>query len=170
MRYGQILVLAGILVGCLLGCSVNRSAGRNDYRRVQEQGRYDYLYAQTDAKLSTTTTVADRWRNIRIVRRDFDLDRQPDETGQYPVKSETVIEGNEQQRKKTEEASQEESEAKEQETGYKSTDIQEENTETAEFNAESGKSSLWWWLLGVLMAMASLIYLWWKYGKKNQTK
>lgn len=170
MRYGRILVLAGVLAGCLLGCSVNRSAGRNDNRRVQEQSRYDYLYAQTDAKLTSATSVVDRWRNIRIVRRDFDLDRQPDENGQFPIKSETIIDGNEQQTEKTEEASKEGSEAKEQETGTKNLDIQSDRSEVAEFNAESGKNSLWWWLIGVLMAVIGIIYLWWKYGKKDQTK
>lgn len=170
MRYGRILVLAGVLAGCLLGCSVNRSAGRSDNRRAQEQSRYDYLYAQTDAKLTSATSVVDRWRNIRIVRRDFDLDRQPDENGQFPIKSETIIDGNEQQTEKTEEASKEGSETKEQETGSKNLDIQADCSEVAEFNAESGKSSLWWWLIGVLMAVIGIIYLWCKYGKKDQTK
>ena len=170
MEYGRILVLAGILAGCLLGCSVNRSAGRSDNRRAQEQSRYDYLYAQTDAKLASSTSVVDRWRNIRIIRRDFDLDRQPDENGRFPVKSETVIEGNEQQTEKTEEASKADTETKKQETGTKNLDLQTDRTETGEFNAESGKNSLWWWLIGVLMAVIGIIYLWWKYGKKDKTK
>lgn len=170
MKYGRILLLAGILAGCLFGCSVNRSAGRSDNRRAQEQTGYEHLYAQSDTKLSTTTSIMDRLRNIRIIRRDFDLDRQPDTNGKFPVKSETVIEGNEQQTEKTEEASKEEIEINQQETGNEDIDIQTTHTEATEFNAESGKNPLWWWLIGVLMAVIGIIYLWLKYGKKDKTK
>ena len=71
---------------------------------------------------------------------------------------------------KTEEASKEDTETKKQETGTKNLDLQTDRTETGEFNAESGKNSLWWWLIGVLMAVIGIIYLWWKYGKKDKTK
>ena len=45
-----------------------------------------------------------------------------------------------------------------------------EKTENTDLDIKAGTQPLWWWLIGVLMAVAGLIYLWWKYGKKDKTK
>ena len=96
-----------------------------------------------DVRLASSNTVRDRWRNIRIIRREFDLERQPDENGRYPVKAETTLEGEEHE---------------------------EERSGDTELNSDIGKNALGWWALGVTMVLALVIFLRWRYGKKDKTK
>ncbi len=109
-----------------------------------------------DVRLASSNTVRDRWRNIRIIRREFDLERQPDENGRYPVKAETTLEGEEHENENVfarSEASHE-----------------EERSGDTELNSDIGKNALGWWALGVTMVLALVIFLRWRYGKKDKTK
>ena len=62
MKYVRILTISGILVACLLGCAVRRSDGVHDSEKSQERNELVWLTARTDAKITATTTVVDRWR------------------------------------------------------------------------------------------------------------
>ncbi len=158
MKYVRILTISGILVACLLGCAVRRSDGVHDSEKSQERNELVWLTARTDAKITATTTVVDRWRNLRIHWKDYDLSKPPDQNGNYPVKNEGWAEGSEQESQN--EKSDISENTKEDSNGKVNTDL----------DIKAGTQPLWWWLIGVLMAVAGLIYLWWKYGKKDKTK
>ena len=113
-----------------------------------------------DVRLASSNTVRDRWRNIRIIRREFDLERQPDENGRYPVKAEPTLEGEERQKKEENENVFARSEASH----------EEERSGDTELNSDIGKNALGWWALGVTMVLALVIFLRWRYGKKDKTK
>lgn len=162
--------MAGVLVVCFLGCVAHRSDSTSDRRRTEEQARYDRLYARTDAKISTANTVTDRWRNLRIVRRDYDLGKPKDEKGMYPVKSETILEGEERQKEDRKEDETEMSDSEETVSGEADSRVSRDTGSTADTTLKAGTQPLWWWLIGVLMTVVGLIFLWRKYGKKNQTK
>lgn len=170
MGYGRLLVVTGVLVACLLGCAAHRSGSASDSRRTEEQALYDRLYARTDAKVSASSTITDRWRNLRITRRDYDLDKPEDGKGMYPVKSETVLEGEERQKEDQEMGETELSDSREAVSGETVSRVSRDTGSTTDTTLKAGTQPLWWWLAGMLSAIMSLIFLWWKYGKKNQTK
>ena len=102
MEYGlykRLCVLAGMVALCA-SCSVRRSASDHSHYRDQERQVLESLDTSMDVRLASSNTVRDRWRNIRIIRREFDLERQPDENGRYPVKAETTLEGEEHEKKR----------------------------------------------------------------------
>ena len=106
MEYGlykRLCVLAGMVALCA-SCSVRRSASDHSHYRDQERQVLESLDTSMDVRLASSNTVRDRWRNIRIIRREFDLERQPDENGRYPVKAETTLEGEEHENERKEEA------------------------------------------------------------------
>lgn len=81
MEYGlykRLCVLAGMVALCA-SCSVRRSASDHSHYRDQERQVLESLDTSMDVRLASSNTVRDRWRNIRIIRREFDLERQPDE-------------------------------------------------------------------------------------------
>ena len=83
MEYGlykRLCVLAGMVALCA-SCSVRRSASDHSHYRDQERQVLESLDTSMDVRLASSNTVRDRWRNIRIIRREFDLERQPDENG-----------------------------------------------------------------------------------------
>ena len=170
MKYVRILTISGILVACLLGCAVRRSDGVHDSEKSQERNELVWLTARTDAKITATTTVVDRWRNLRIHWKDYDLSKPPDQNGNYPVKHEGWAEGSEQESQN--EKSDISENTKEDSNGKVKTEREKsyEKTENTDLDIKAGTQPLWWWLIGVLMAVAGLIYLWWKYGKKDKTK
>lgn len=170
MKYVRLLTISGVLVACLLGCSVRRSGSTSDSRRTEMQNELIRLRDLSDAKISTTTSITERWRNLRIVRRDYDLDKPKDDKGAYPVKSEIILEGEEQQKEDKKEDKSEKTDKKESETGASRLDDAGRSGTSSDTDVKAGGQPLWWWLIGVLMAVVGLIYLWWKYGKKNQTK
>ena len=151
MEYGlykRLCVLAGMVALCA-SCSVRRSASDHSHYRDQERQVLESLDTSMDVRLASSNTVRDRWRNIRIIRREFDLERQPDENGRYPVKAETTLEGEEHENERKEEA---------------------ESQKKEELNSDVGKNGLGWWALGVTMVLALVIFLRWRYGKKDKTK
>ena len=82
MEYGlykRLCVLAGMVALCA-SCSVRRSASDHSHYRDQERQVLESLDTSMDVRLASSNTVRDRWRNIRIIRREFDLERQPDDT------------------------------------------------------------------------------------------
>lgn len=170
MKYGRLLAVAGVFVFCLLGCSVRRSGSTTDSRRTEEQKELVYLGTLSDAKVSTTTTVTDRWRNLRIVRRDYDLDKPRNEKGEYPVKSETVIEGDEQQKEDKKEDKAEKSDKKESAKGASRHTDARDSGSASDTTGQVGLGSLWWWLVGAVSVVVTGFLIWWKYGKKDQTK
>lgn len=170
MKYARLLAISGILAACLLGCSVRRSGSTSDSRRTEVQNELVRLRELSGEKVSAATSLTERWRNLRIVRRDYDLDRPRNERGEYPVKSETILEGEEHQKEGKKEGKSEKTDKKESETVKSRLDGAVRSGSTSDTDVKAGGQPLWWWLAGVLMAMAGLIYLWWKYGKKNQTK
>lgn len=123
-----------------------------------------------DVRLACSNTVRDRWRNIRIIRREFDLERQPDENDQYPVKSETTLEGEEHENERKEEAEGQKKEENESVFAQSEANLEEKRSGDTELNSDVGKKALWWWILGVTMALALVIFLRWRYGKKDKTK
>lgn len=170
MKYVRILAVSGILVACLLGCAVRRSSSVRDSGRSKEHDELVWLTSRTDAKVATTTTVTERWRNLRIHWRDYDLSKPADSTGNYPVKSEGWADVGEQE---SESEKSDLSENTKEDTSGKAEANREANHEkvaNTDLDIKAGGQPLWWWLIGVLMAVVGLIYLWWKYGKKNQTK
>ncbi|RHJ83569.1 hypothetical protein DW103_07390 [Parabacteroides sp. AM08-6] len=170
MKYGWNLVITGILAACLLGCSVSRSGNIHDSGKTDEQVHYEHIYARNDAQLSVSNTVIDRFRNVRIHWRTYDTDKPADENGRYPVKAEGWSEGCEQESvdedKKTTENSTENVQAT---TEKKKVDsfVKEEHKDV---DVKAGTQPLWWWLIGLLSAMVGIIFIYWKYGKKNKTK
>lgn len=170
MKYVRLLTIAGILVACLLGCAARRSDSMRDSGKSQDHDKLVLLRTRTDAKIATTTTVVERWRNLRIHWRDYDLSKPADPDGNYPVKSEGWADASEQESK--DEKSDTQENAKEETSGVAEADRETsyEKTEDTDLDIKAGTQPLWWWLIGVLMAVVGLIYLWWKYGKKNQTK
>ena len=170
MKYVRLLAISGILVACLVGCSVHRSGSTSDSRRTEVQNELVRLRALSDTKVSVATSVTERWRNLRIVRRDYDLDKPRDERGQYPVKSETILEGEEQQKEDKKEDKSEKTDKKESEAGTSRRDDAGYSETAFDTDVKASTQPLWWWLIGVVMAVVGLIFLWLKYGKKNQTK
>ena len=82
MEYGlykRLCVLAGMVALCA-SCSVRRSASDHSHYRDQERQVLESLDTSMDVRLASSNTVRDRWRNIRIIRREFDLERQPADT------------------------------------------------------------------------------------------
>ena len=47
---------------------------------------------------------------------------------------------------------------------------EEERSGDTELNSDVGKNALGWWALGVTMVLALVIFLRWRYGKKDKTK
>ena len=47
---------------------------------------------------------------------------------------------------------------------------EEERSGDTELNSDIGKNALGWWALGVTMVLALVIFLRWRYGKKDKTK
>ena len=135
------------MVALCASCSVRRSASDHSHYRDQERQVLESLDTSMDVRLASSNTVRDRWRNIRIIRREFDLERQPDENGRYPVKAETTLEGEEHENER-----------------------KEERSGDTELNSDIGKNALGWWALGVTMVLALVIFLRWRYGKKDKTK
>lgn len=170
MKYGRLLAIAGILVACLLGCAARRSNSVRDSVRTEEHSELSWLTSGTATKLEATTTVTDRWRNIRIHWRDYDLSKPADENGNYPVKSEGWTDASEQETK--DEKSDVSENTKEDASGKAEAnrDASHEKTSDTDLDIEAGTEPLWWWLVGVLMAVVGIIFLWWKYGKKDKTK
>lgn len=170
MKYGRLLAIAGILVGCLLGCAVRRSGSSSDSRRTEERRELSWLTSRTATNVTATTTVTDRWRNLRIHWRDYDLSKPADSAGNYPVRSEGWADANEQETK--DEKSDVSENTEEEASGKAETDLDasQKKTTDMDMDAQAGVEPLWWWLIGVLMAVVGIIFLWWKYGKKDKTK
>ena len=120
-----------------------------------------------DVRLASSNTVRDRWRNIRIIRREFDLERQPDENGRYPVKAETTLEGEEHENERKEEAESQKKEENESVFARSEASHEEERSGDTKLNSDVGKNALGWWALGVTMVLALVIFLRWRYGKKG---
>ena len=81
MEYGiykRLCVLAGMVALCA-SCSVRRSASDHSHYRDQERQVLESLDTSMDVRLASSNTVRDRWRDFRVIRREFDLERQPDE-------------------------------------------------------------------------------------------
>ena len=172
MEYGlykRLCVLAGMVALCA-SCSVRRSASDHSHYRDQERQVLESLDTSMDVRLSSSNTVRDRWRNIRIIRREFDLERQPDENGRYPVKSETTLEGEEHENERKEEAESQKKEENESVFARSEASHEEERSGDTELNSDVGKNALGWWALGVTMVLALVIFLRWRYGKKDKTK
>lgn len=172
MEYGlykRLCVLAGMVALCA-SCSVRRSASDHSRYRDQERQVLESLATSMDIRLASSNTVRDRWRNIRIVRREFDLERQPDGNGQYPVKSETTLEGEEHENERKEEAESQKKEEDESVFAQSETNREEDRSRNTELDSDVGKNALWWWAIGAAMAMALVIFLRWRYGKKDKTK
>lgn len=86
MEYGlykRLCVLAGMVALCA-SCSVRRSASDHSHYRDQERQVLESLDTSMDVRLASSNTTRDRWRNIRIIRREFDLERQPDRKRSIP--------------------------------------------------------------------------------------
>ena len=115
-----------------------------------------------DVRLASSNTVRDRWRNIRIIRREFDLERQPD--------AETTLEGEEHENERKEEAESQKKEENESVFARSEASHEEERSGDTELNSDVGKNALGWWALGVTMVLALVIFLRWRYGKKDKTK
>lgn len=170
MRYGRYMAIAGVLVACLLGCTVRRNGSSVDSGTTKEQFRYDQLYARTDAKVSVSSTVTDRWRNIRIYWRNYDTGQPADSTGNRPVLSEGWIDGNEQE--STDESTETEETGDEvgQTAADGTADGHFEKTRTEELEVKGGTTPVMWWMFGVATAAVLIIFFWLRYGKKNKTE
>lgn len=170
MKYVRLLTISGILVACLLACAARRSGSTLDTGRTQERDELVLLTTRTDAKVSATTTVTDRWRDLRIHWRDYDLSKSPDENGNYPVKSEGWADANEQEKtnKKAEKA--ERSETGDLIAGTSSRNSSRDTRAQTETGIKAGMQPLWWWLIGVVSVVIVGFVIWWKYGKKDKTK
>lgn len=88
----------------------------------------------------------------------------------YPVKSETILEGEEREKENREEDETEISDSGEAVSSEAVSRITRDTGSTTDTTLKAGTQPFWWWLIGVLSVIAVLIFLWWKYGKKNQTK
>lgn len=170
MKYVRLLTIPGILVACLLACAARRSGSTLDTGRTQERDELVLLTTRTDAKVSATTTVTDRWRDLRIHWRDYDLSKSPDENGNYPVKSEGWADANEQESKDEKSDVSEDTHEDANVKTEADRDVSHKKAENTDLDVKAGIQPLWWWLIGVLTVVVGLIFLWWKYGKKDKTK
>ena len=164
MEYGlykRLCVLAGMVALCA-SCSVRRSASDHSHYRDQERQVLESLDTSMDVRLASSNTVRDRWRNIRIIRREFDLERQPDENSRYPVK--------EHENERKEKAESQKKEENESVFARSEASHEEDRSGDTELNSDVGKNALGWWALGVTMVLALVIFLRWRYGKKDKTK
>ena len=98
------------------------------------------------------------------------IERQPDENGRYPVKAETTLEGEEHENERKEEAESQKKEENESVFARSEASHEEERSGDTELNSDVGKNALGWWALGVTMVLALVIFLRWRYGKKDKTK
>ena len=91
-------------------------------------------------------------------------------TGRYPVKAETTLEGEEHENERKEEAESQKKEENESVFARSEASHEEERSGDTKLNSDVGKNALGWWALGVTMVLALVIFLRWRYGKKDKTK
>lgn len=98
------------------------------------------------------------------------LSGSPDENGRYPIKAETTLEGEEHENERKEKAESQKKEENESVFARSEASHEEERSGDTELNSDIGKNALGWWALGVTMVLALVIFLRWRYGKKDKTK
>ena len=82
----------------------------------------------------------------------------------------TTLEGEEHENERKEEAESQKKEENESVFARSEASHEEERSGDTELNSDVGKNALGWWALGVTMVLALVIFLRWRYGKKDKTK